>query len=458
MSSVATEAFKEFWEMTYMRIEQPKEGWPKEIQNCLQVAMGITPVSESSVKSLMAPPTLAAAFCPSPSPALSTSSTQAVGSDSPRPSTPTPSTPSRSCASTPTRPQKSINFFTTFPAPMQSPGSPVRSSIPFPSSSYPQSPQRTPGTPRYTPRSAHRSSLSSKRRKLGNEDKENQSPSARLLIRSVEERISTRAAEDQARTTKPSTLGKRRLEEDVNEDRPSPPKKGRKLNFLPDEDSEDEKDVEASLVATLSVAEDVFSSKYSNSFNSAKSVELVLAPPKKRKRIFMEAVEVPTLRELYPRLRYTASFDSLRTPSSSPLNSTRQTRSTTRAASAQKMRAVDISSRKRRRASAEDIFSSSPLRALEIPRSDSFTLTKAKTEEELPSPDVLSSDDDPHFGQVTPHRIISPELRRVRGAHFEDPPSDDSIILASPSRDHAERRLQRLGSLNGLPKPIPFAV
>ncbi|KAF9465816.1 hypothetical protein BDZ94DRAFT_1253254 [Collybia nuda] len=446
MPSPAVDAFRDFWEIAYVRMEQPKEGWPAEICNCLRVAMGIaTPAIFDNGKELLVPhPKLAAAFCPSPSPALSTSSIEAIVSNSPRPSTPTPSTPSTftsvSCTSTPSRP-----------------GSPVRSSsIPFPSRSPVGSPQRTPGTPTYTPRSAHRSLLSSKRRKLGDGDKENRSPAIALPIRSVEERISMRTAEDRAWVTKPFMLGKRRFEEEeLDEDQPSPLKKGKKLDLFSD-DSEDELDVNTDLVATSSIVEDVFTSKFFSPFKTTSSVDLFLfTPPKKRKRVFMEAVEVPTLREVYTRLKCTTSLESLRATPSSLFPSARHMCSVTREPASTRILASDGSSRKRRRASAEDIFSSSPLHPLEAPRSDSFSLTPVKT---WNSPDFPSSDDDPHFGQVTPHRIISPKLRRAQGTHFEDPPSDDSTILASPSRDLAERRLQRLGSLNGLPKPVPFAV
>lgn len=53
---------------------------------------------------------------------------------------------------------------------------------------------------------------------------------------------------------------------------------------------------------------------------------------------------------------------------------------------------------------------------------------------------LSSSDDDPHTGQVTPHHLISPAIRRVQD---NDPPSDDSIMSSSPSRDLATRRKQR---------------
>ena len=57
-----------------------------------------------------------------------------------------------------------------------------------------------------------------------------------------------------------------------------------------------------------------------------------------------------------------------------------------------------------------------------------------------------SSDDDPYEGQVTPHHLISPPLRRVRETEADgDPPSDDSIVSNSPTREVAARRLERRG-------------
>lgn len=66
----------------------------------------------------------------------------------------------------------------------------------------------------------------------------------------------------------------------------------------------------------------------------------------------------------------------------------------------------------------------------------------------------LSSDDDPHIGQVTPHHLISPALRRARSLG-RDPPSDDSTLCESPSRDLVTRRLQRAASLQ-LQSPMPL--
>lgn len=65
-------------------------------------------------------------------------------------------------------------------------------------------------------------------------------------------------------------------------------------------------------------------------------------------------------------------------------------------------------------------------------------ITKQYTQTPVEAPP--SSDDDPYMGQVTPHHLISPAIRRAREI---DPPSDDSNMSSSPSRDLATRRKQR---------------
>lgn len=60
-------------------------------------------------------------------------------------------------------------------------------------------------------------------------------------------------------------------------------------------------------------------------------------------------------------------------------------------------------------------------------------------------PDDPSSDDDPHrfLGQVTPHRLVSPALRRIKDMDaFDEPGSDDSNLSASPTADRVARMSQ----------------
>ncbi|THV03879.1 hypothetical protein K435DRAFT_747426 [Dendrothele bispora CBS 962.96] len=67
-------------------------------------------------------------------------------------------------------------------------------------------------------------------------------------------------------------------------------------------------------------------------------------------------------------------------------------------------------------------------------------------------PQRLSSDDDPHIGQVTPRHLTSPPLRR--GRELSDPPSDDSYEPASPSRDIVLRRLKRHAINQKIVRPL----
>ncbi|KAK0464495.1 uncharacterized protein EV420DRAFT_1725380 [Desarmillaria tabescens] len=165
--------------------------------------------------------------------------------------------------------------------------------------------------------------------------------------------------------------------------------------------SEDE---DRETLAVSSPSSDVFSSGGSS--------------PGKRKRIIMESVEVPTLREVIRRrlagtpkslgLSPSGSFDDMlfretgRKHSSSGPNG------------------------------SDDSVSS-------------------------PTTEPASSDDDPHYGQVTPHHLISPDIPSRRSEdeddrHNHDPPSDDSILCPSPTKDVIQRRLQRRSS--GSPKTL----
>lgn len=77
---------------------------------------------------------------------------------------------------------------------------------------------------------------------------------------------------------------------------------------------------------------------------------------------------------------------------------------------------------------------------------DSIMLEQEELDTALPS-----SDDDPHLGLVTPRHLVSPVVRRLFDE--SDPPSDDSVMSASPSRELVARRLERQGSLKMAVKP-----
>ena len=74
--------------------------------------------------------------------------------------------------------------------------------------------------------------------------------------------------------------------------------------------------------------------------------------------------------------------------------------------------------------------------------------------------DLPPSDDEPHVGQVTPHRLVSPALRRVQHIVFNssDPPSDDSDMSNSPTSERVIRKIVRRGGERFTPKPTPLGV
>lgn len=66
----------------------------------------------------------------------------------------------------------------------------------------------------------------------------------------------------------------------------------------------------------------------------------------------------------------------------------------------------------------------------------------------------LSSDDDPYryIGQVTPHRVVSPAIRRMRTDEFlSEPGSDDSNMSASPTTE-------RVARMKRFAKPSPLKL
>ncbi|KAG5734183.1 hypothetical protein E4T56_gene1378 [Termitomyces sp. T112] len=407
----AVDAFREFWDTTYADVEVPEGGWSADIAACLRSVYGApgTIIAE-----------LEAAFVPRPT--------------TPTPSTPrmnlnTPSTPcsvyDHKTLSTPPRPSISARPFTQLL--IQSPESPMSTRLSI------LSRPPTPRTSRSSP---------AKRRRLADGNKENFSPVREVVITSVMDRIL--ASSPPATKVK---LGKRRFEEDG---------------------SEDERSSVESLV--LPPEGDVFfvtqTSKPTSNDESAKSV----TGTKKRKRVVMDAVEMPPLSRAYGRtLRTSASFELARTPSRIE-RSVRRTRSESKVSAAGSDRTRSSKRRKsvERRSvesdtEAEETFSvgAVPLRAL-VPSENrasfyTYSLVRHHGKQSVPSSE-LSSDDDPHLGQVTPHHLISPDLKRGKGINLTDPPSDDSIVVSSPSRDLVERRLQRTGSGSSLVKIKPLIV
>ncbi|KAF5374132.1 hypothetical protein D9615_008841 [Tricholomella constricta] len=426
----ALESFREFWDATYAGIHLPEEGWGEDIETCLHAVYGL-PDNRTSEKTELVVQ-LEPAFIPRPSTPTPTTAPTV-------PTTPTTSSPlfsthyTANTMSTPPRPRphRFSRVFERLP-PIQSPESPMPASRPSVFSRPP-----TPWATR-----AQRD-LPAKRRKLANGNKENLSP-VQEVIPSVLERIGVLGS-PKASASKVA-LGKRRLEEDTG-------------------DSDEERTAVESLVLPLD--EDVFlvAPAKLTQVDAAKIPTL----HRKRKRMMLDAVEVPLLSQVYPRLRASASFEekpTVRTPMVLR-RSMRRTKSEAKARSTWTGPSGSGLARKRRRGSwnstdeeepeVEEVNSIAyaPLRApVSWPRGPYHSQSQ---QARLPSSE-LSSDDDPHIGQVTPHRLISPELKRGRGQDFSDPPSDDSVMAPSPSRDLLQRRLQRQGFLNGNVRLKPFVM
>lgn len=282
-----------------------------------------------------------------------------------------------------------------------------------------------------TPRTSRPSP--SKRRKLANGNKENFSPAKDVVIAPVIDRILVSASKVKS--------GKRRFEEDS---------------------SEDERNVVKSLIPP---DDDVFFVTHMpKSMPIADNKMLAKSTMKKRKRMVMDAVEMPPLSQVYARtLRPSASFELPRTPTIIKRLGPR-----TRSESKVSVMSSNMTRSSKRRKGAEaagegeEVFDIDmvPLRAL-IPSENRvsfypYSLVRQRSKRLVPSSE-LSSDDDPHLGQVTPHHLISPDLRRVKVVDLTDPPSDDSVVASSPSRDLVERRLQRTGSGSFI-KITPFFV
>lgn len=266
------QAFRDLWESTYTKVAAPAEGWSEKIVACLQQA-GLMPTEAETESSdaeevedqlLSAPLSDDAALSPvvsSPStlaaPFTLSSPTRRPQFELPFPTTPT--TCGRRTVTPPPRPHKT--------------SSPVRPLAPL---LFFESPSKSPVTPKKrTPGSS-----------LLKADKENASPLH--LIPSVTERIALRSP----MAVSSSILGKRALELDPEE--PLPESVKRVCKDLP---------------RPLSIAPFLEPPAKPTSVLSGSN-------PRKRKGIFLEAVEVPTLREV---MRKAVSFDPSASSSSNKL-------------------------------------------------------------------------------------------------------------------------------------------
>ncbi|TFY55402.1 hypothetical protein EVJ58_g8273, partial [Rhodofomes roseus] len=202
---------------------------------------------------------------------------------------------------------------------------------------------------------------------------------------------------------------------------------------------------------------------------------------RKRKGVFMEAVEVPTYKEvlrreeaqrrrisLYASLprRAASSVARQSATSSKPAESgMRRTHSAVKATEAnvaeserdelpetptkkRKSRGAVINGNAEAGTAGPSSSMSSSLRALrKAPVLGSDDSILHATPSKLLPKEHSSSDDDPRLGQVNPVGLSSPALRRVKAqaVDLSDPPSsDDSVMSNSPSRDLVKRRIARL--------------
>ncbi|KAI0061493.1 hypothetical protein BV25DRAFT_1857413 [Artomyces pyxidatus] len=478
------QTFRDFWAATYAGSTPPQDGWPQRLLAYLPTpveevaSMELEPVcttgsvldvadlfaagvpdsdTEESIPALVrdAPrdvpaALLGAAFAMGPTCTVAADDEEPVAGPSTlaaspiRPAQPqslpvTPKTPLCMSLSTPPH-RRSKNLDT---GREQHTLSPVN--LPFSARVVlPVTPSRSPRTPRKV---------------ATHDDKENASP--RPVIASVMERIAM-----QSPTL--SHLGKRGPPESLAEERPA--KKGR-LNGSPvsifqhrnleaspasNDSEEDRLLVERDLFSTPSSskyrpmstpsplkrpaisARSFYDSVASRRRSHIANVSPSPTPSRKRKGIFMDAVEVPLLRDVRKQQRR----ESAEGESLVPRGSLRRVQSLNLPGSSR--RTGPPSKRPKLRVSSSLGFSSSPLRALEDARIDSDDSVIASHSPALDKADVPSSDDDPHVGQVTPHHLVSPAMRRLWDS---DPPSDDSNASVSPSREHVARRIfQRLGS------------
>lgn len=282
------QAFRDLWESTYVSVAEPNCGWSAKIIDCLQLSGFLprpedpeTEVSDAEEVDhlLLAPPSDDAPLSPVvPSPSTLAAPFALLSPQRPMRALPFPTTPTMSSPRpvTPPRPRKT--------------SSPVRPMAPLfivEPPSHARSPTRAPVTPKKrTPGPSVRKA-----------DKENASPL--LLIASVAERIAQRSP----LTAGNSVLGKRSFE-----------------------DEEEEHLVERSKKLRRDGPLDLRPAKFAVFMDppAAASVPAASVNPRKRKGTFLDAVEVPTLREV---MRRAVSFDPAASAFTSKQKDLRRTQS-----------------------------------------------------------------------------------------------------------------------------------
>ncbi|KAG6334257.1 hypothetical protein ID866_4832 [Astraeus odoratus] len=485
-SSVAKEAFIDFWTTAFAEYDKPG-GWPEDICTCLRycdlTSDHITSnrtssgpskgLSDSTMCKNVASSVSERPCCSSQNasedksiPTTVHAGPEASGGISPiigrlRPASFVPSTDSE---------ELDINLPCLLPAlPLQGPSTPTKRLLratppprPQKHSTTPESYQSlilrppaetlpivrsTPSTPKHTPCCKITSSISpSKRAKL--QDKENISPRPVL---SVMERIWAKSSPGPRLEGSPSSvLGKRQMMEEppyegtLKRGRTAPPSTFIRSSIAfpssHDSDMEDELAVEAALSPIGSRRSRRDASLHLNEILSGSPV----SRKRKRQRLVFDAVVVPPLvdiRRQWQLQRRVSAEDAASSTSPCFL----------RAVSLPRLRESEGDGLPQLRAKrlkrwedaelAGGVASSPPLRVLEdtvIVGSDDSIILTADSKSDLPS-----SDDDPHIGQVSPRHLASPAPRRR--FDFDHQSSDEPP--SSPSRELITRRQQRFGSI-----------
>ena len=455
--SLAIEAFVDYWKLTYARIPTPERGWPKTIRHCLSIA-GMLPVESMNIEdddilsnsnALPSSPLGTAFSLPPSSPRTPISASF---------STPPTAILKREAMSKVPSPQRPTKAFRGFPIVPSTPVSPVR-----------RRSRSSVGT--RTPLSAIQLCGSpTKRRRLlleeGEEEKENVGVGG---VMSVAERI---AANGQKPTSK-----KRRHEDDGDNylggmTLPTPAKKLKsrmkpKVKPTPKNAKMKNPSSPAPSVASSNESEDErwVEQAVGVAFPAMKDggdVQPPLAFSYKRQRSNGGGLEEPgrglQQRPQQPRI---VSLNSRSYSSPPPVKIDLRTVPLRRSTSIPDFVSTAIQrKRKRRESDASDLYdrvvsSDPPLAALSLRHAAKMKIQKVfgiplSDSETSSSLQVLSSDDDPHLGQVTPHHIISPAPLQSRvgergcdapksvfGGLFGDesdmPGSDDSVPSTTSS-------------------------
>ncbi|KAI0771396.1 hypothetical protein BC629DRAFT_1724895 [Irpex lacteus] len=485
----AVAAFVDFWKFSYANKSEPEGGWPERIVRCLEIS-GLRMVEDApdaddkEVESQL--------FLESESDEVPLS----------------PVIPS---------PDSLAEAFVLFREDATPPRAKIRKPPPFLPHDVPGNHHRlSPGTssvlrslrkasrlPRRSPTTPKRRTPGSARARAEKYEKENMSPLRKIA--SVAERIASQSPIA-------SILGKRRAD-DIDEDLPglgeTHKRVHRDVTHIFGDSLRNSPVLHVNMARIPDVPETPTKPRSSPSMkvplvdDSApvdkpeKPVERAVIKLRKQKGVFLESVEVPPLHEVLK--RRSASLDipapipssskSLAQAKSMPVGggALRRTRSNTKldgeGSETQQLGVV----RRRRPApprpaqpyvgkrkridvlTEEDVFSvssslASPLQRLKemdtMGSDDSITL--ATPDLTVATSSMASSDDDPHryLGQVTPHRLVSPAIRRVLDDDpFAEPGSDDSNMSNSPSSERVARMKSRkpLAAMTPLRQPFRLA-